>query len=114
MGAAFSFAHQRLKRRGWLWGEPVGLLPVDERWYTIYFAQFPIARFDSRKLRVLPLPQEEDYDIADAGEGEASPSTPSPHRRGGKTVRDVPGLKCQVCSRPFRRQADPLWEYREE
>ena len=38
-----------------LWGEPVGLLPVDDRWYTIYFAQFPIARFDSRQLRVLPL-----------------------------------------------------------
>jgi len=61
-----------------LWGERVGLLPVDERWYTIYFAQFPIARFDSRKLRVMPLPQEEGFDIADAGEEEASPS-PAPH-----------------------------------
>src|SRR5712675_580837 len=44
-----------------LWGEQVGLLPLDERWFTIYFAQFPIARFDSRKLRVLPLPKEEDF-----------------------------------------------------
>src|SRR5216683_2320287 len=61
-----------------LWGERVGLLPVDERWFTIYFAQSAIALFDSRKLRVLPLPQEENYDIADAGEGEASPS-PAPH-----------------------------------
>ena len=61
-----------------LWGERVGLLPVDERWYTIYFGQFAIAGFDSQKLRVLPLPKEEDYDIADAGEGEASPS-PAPH-----------------------------------
>lgn len=61
-----------------LWGERVGLLPVDERWFTIYFAQFPIARFDSRKLRVLSLPEEPDFDIADAGEGEASPS-PAPH-----------------------------------
>ena len=40
-----------------LWGERVGFLPVDERWYTIYFAQFPLARFDSQRLRVLPLPQ---------------------------------------------------------
>jgi transposase InsO family protein len=61
-----------------LWGERVGLLPVDDRWFTIYFAQFAIAHFDSQKLRVLPLPQEENYDIAEAGEGEASPS-PAPH-----------------------------------
>src|SRR5260370_11903072 len=26
-----------------LWGERVGLLPVDERWFTIYFAQSAIA-----------------------------------------------------------------------
>ena len=61
-----------------LWGERIGLLPLDERWFTVYFAQFPIARFDSRKLRVLPLAQEEGFDIADAGEGERSPS-PAPH-----------------------------------
>jgi hypothetical protein len=30
-----------------LWGEPVGLLSVDERWFTVYFAQVPLARFDS-------------------------------------------------------------------
>jgi putative transposase len=40
-----------------LWGERVGLLPVDNRWFTIYFAQFPIARFDSQLLRVTPLPK---------------------------------------------------------
>src|SRR6266851_778134 len=40
-----------------LWGERVGLLPEDERWYTMYFAQFPIARFDSQELRVTPLPK---------------------------------------------------------
>jgi hypothetical protein len=59
-------------------GERVGLLPRDERWFTIYFAQFAIARFDSEKLKVLPLPKEEDFYIADAGEGDASPS-PAPH-----------------------------------
>jgi hypothetical protein len=36
-------------------------------------------RFDSRKLRVL--------------------------RGGAKSVRDVPGLKCQGCPRPFRAVA---------
>jgi putative transposase len=61
-----------------LWGERVGLLPVDERWFTIYFAQFAIARFDSYKLRIVPLSQEEDFYIEDAGEGDASPS-PAPH-----------------------------------
>ena len=61
-----------------LWGERVGLLPVDERWFTIYLAQFAIARFDSRKLRVLPLAPEHGFAIADAGEGDASPS-PAPH-----------------------------------
>ncbi len=35
-----------------LWGERVGLLPLDERWFAIYFAQLPIAVFDSRELRV--------------------------------------------------------------
>jgi putative transposase len=38
-----------------LWSERVGLLPEDERWFTIYFAQYPIARFDSQQLRVTPL-----------------------------------------------------------
>ena len=60
-----------------LWGERIGLLPVNERWFTIYFAEFPIARFDARKLRVLPLPQEEDFYSAEAGEGDASPSPAS-------------------------------------
>ncbi len=60
------------------WGERVGLLPEDERWFTIYFAQFPIARFDSQQLRVTPLPKTTEgcYNVG-AGEGEASPS-PAP------------------------------------
>jgi len=61
-----------------LWGEPVGLLAEDDRWYTVYFARFPIARFDSRQLRVLPLKKAKEYDEDDAGKGEASPS-PAPH-----------------------------------
>jgi transposase InsO family protein len=62
-----------------LWSERVGLLPEDDRWFTIYFAQIPIARFDSRLLRVTPLPKAEDvsYKVG-AGEGEKPPS-PAPH-----------------------------------
>jgi len=61
-----------------LWGERVGLLPVDERWFTVYFTQFPIARFDSHQLRILPLPKAQDFYKDDAREGDASPS-PAPH-----------------------------------
>ncbi len=30
-----------------LWGERVGLLPIDDRCYKVYFAQIPLALFDS-------------------------------------------------------------------
>ncbi len=61
-----------------LWGERVGLLAEDDRWFTIYFAQLPMARFDSQKLRVTPLPKTGGFDNVGAGEGDASPS-PAPH-----------------------------------
>ncbi len=61
-----------------LWGEQVGLFPEDERWFTIYFAQFPIARFDSQKLQVTPLPKTGGIYKTIAGEGDASPS-PATH-----------------------------------
>jgi transposase InsO family protein len=54
-----------------LGGEAIGLLAVDERFYTVYFAAFPIARFDSQRRLILPLPK---HSNAVAGEGEASPS----------------------------------------
>jgi hypothetical protein len=31
-------------------GEPIGLEPVDDRYWGIYFAAFPLARFDSHQL----------------------------------------------------------------
>lgn len=52
-----------------LWSERVGLLPEDERWFTIYFAQYPIARFDSQQLCVT---------VAKNGE---SPQNRSPRQR---------------------------------
>jgi len=61
-----------------LWGERVGLLPEDDRWFTIYFAQLPLARFDSRKLQVTPLPKISSIAEGLAGEEDPSPS-PAPH-----------------------------------
>jgi transposase InsO family protein len=81
-------------------GEYVGLEPVDERWYIIYFAQFPLARFDSRTWTVHRLTPALDLYIADAEKGEPPPSscTPSP-KPGPKSVNYVPGLNCQLCPR---------------
>ena len=38
-----------------LWGEPIGLLPVNDRHFTVYFAHLPLARFDSRTCTLCPL-----------------------------------------------------------
>jgi len=59
-------------------GEPIGLLPIDERFYTVYFAAFPIGRFDSHQLVIGPYPQEKDFFGSGAREGAVSPS-PAPH-----------------------------------
>jgi transposase InsO family protein len=58
-------------------GERIGLLPVDEHCYTIYFAQFPIAHFDSRHAYLTRLPKQGLATKIDAGERDASPS-PAP------------------------------------
>ncbi len=78
-----------------LWGESVGLLPEDDRWFTIYFAQLPLARFDSQKLQVTPLPKREVSGQVWAGEGDASPS-PAPHPlRASEEEQKVSGM-CPV------------------
>ena len=41
-----------------LCGENIGLLPLDERYYRVYFAALPLACFDSYELEVQPLPPE--------------------------------------------------------
>ena len=61
-----------------LQGERVGLLASDDRYFVVYFAEFPIALFDSRERKILPLPQGKDFNIDEAGEEEESPS-PAPH-----------------------------------
>lgn len=74
----FTWKHQDVFLTETLIGENIGLLPLDERYYTVYFALWPIAGFDSRKLQVLPLRQAQDFYVDEAGDGEASPS-PAPH-----------------------------------
>lgn len=73
----FSWKHQDVFLSETLIGESIGLLPLDDRIYTVYFAAFPIARFDSHRRVILPLPKRADYFGAEAGEEEVSPS-PAP------------------------------------
>jgi putative transposase len=61
-----------------LWGERVGLLPEDGRWFTIYFAQYPIARFDSQQLRVKRLRKTGRAGKTAAEEGASAPSSANP------------------------------------
>jgi transposase InsO family protein len=74
-GGVLCWKHKNVFLTEVLDGEHVGLLPVDDGGFTIYFAKFPIAYFDSRTRRVLPLSK---LYRAEAGEGERSPS-PAPH-----------------------------------
>ncbi len=74
----FSWKHQHVFVSETLIGERIGLLPIDEGFHTVYFAAFPIARFDSYKRLTVPLPKAKDCSGAGAREGEPSPS-PAPH-----------------------------------
>lgn len=89
----FSWKHQHVFLSETLIGEAIGLQPVDERYYTVYFTTVPIARFDSRRLVAGPAPQATDFTGAEAGEGEVSPSpAPHPHQA---TAEKVSGM-CPV------------------
>ena len=73
-----------------LWGEQVGLLPEDERWFTIYFAQLPLARFDSHQLQVRPLGKQSTSNV-DLSETQGQPRvslTPSQEEK-VSTIRPV-------------------------
>ena len=70
----FSWKHQHVFLSETLIGESIGLLPMDDRFYTVYFAAFPIARFDSHQRMIVLPPQCKDFSGARAREGEASPS----------------------------------------
>jgi len=59
-------------------GERIALQPIDDRWYTIYFAEFALGHFDSRTRMVHRRMPAHGFYRADAGEGEPPPS-PAPH-----------------------------------
>lgn len=40
-----------------LWAEPVGLLPIDDGIFTIYFAHVPLARLDEKNGKIYRLPK---------------------------------------------------------
>ena len=79
----FSWKHQEVFLTEALIGQPIGLLPVDEDRFLVYFAQFPLATFDKRTLQVKKLSQPSDFDIANAGKGTSAPS-PAPHPQNQK------------------------------
>ena len=58
-----------------LWGEMVGLLPIDDRWFIDYFAQYPIAHFDSQELKVKPLSMSRGLTKPSEEEGGSPPSS---------------------------------------
>lgn len=58
--------------------ERIGLAALDDRWYTIYFAEFPLGRFDSRSRTVHRISSAVGFHRDDAREGELPPS-PAPH-----------------------------------
>src|SRR5260370_41888430 len=98
-------------------GERIALLPIDDRYYRVYFAAFPLARFDSHTLQMERL-RDEDRAEAESGGGNGGnlqnqgiPTFPPPGCFGHgsrsttwsrvKTVNHVPGLKGQLCFRLF-------------
>ena len=72
----FMWKHQDVFLTETLIGERIGLLPIEDDRFVVYFAQFPIAIFDKHQLRTEKLPP--GFDLADAGEGTSAPS-PAPH-----------------------------------
>ena len=73
----FRWKCQRVFLSETLMGESIGLLPIDDRFYTVYFARFPIARFDSHRLVIVPQSKGKDFSGDGARKGEASPSLAS-------------------------------------
>src|SRR5208337_2328952 len=56
----FSWKHQNVFASDTLAYERIGLLPLDDRYYRVYFAAFPLARFDSYRLRLERLPADDE------------------------------------------------------
>lgn len=72
-------------------GERVGLEPIDEDWWCVYFAQFPIALFDSQERRMMKLPHVGNVEIN-------KPDFHIPNAPTTTTSTKI-GPKCKVCAR---------------
>lgn len=68
-----SWKHQEVFLTEALIGERVGLEPIDERYWRVYFAAFPIALFDSRELRMQKIAKRE------SGGNDGNPKTGDSH-----------------------------------
>jgi transposase InsO family protein len=55
----FNWKHNHVFLSEVLYGERVGMLPIDARYYRVYFATVPIARFDTHQLQVERLWEED-------------------------------------------------------
>jgi transposase InsO family protein len=76
----FNWKHQHVFLSESLARESIGLEAIDERYYTVYFASFPLGRFDSEKLKVDPLPVSPKPGAANSRDGVAQ-------RRRGKKIK---------------------------
>jgi transposase InsO family protein len=56
---AFSWKQENVFLSETLWNERVGLLPIDDRYYRVYLAWLPVARFDSHKRGIERLREED-------------------------------------------------------
>src|SRR5271166_1873973 len=72
-----------------LWGEPVGLLPVDDGLYTVYFAHMPVALFEQRTRKTYRLPSGKGMQTRRSVPGAAAPGTEK-QEQGQKQQQNLP------------------------
>lgn len=63
----FEWKHHHVFLSEVLWGERIGLLPIDDRYYRVYFMHVPLARLDSHRLQVERLRPEEQQAESEGG-----------------------------------------------
>jgi transposase InsO family protein len=63
-----------------LWGEPIGLLPVDDHRFTVYFTHLPLAQFDARTCKLAPLPDRSRAKLPLSRPGQACPGLESKNK----------------------------------
>ena len=68
-----SWKHEHVFLTETLRGERVGLEPIDDQWWIVHFASFPIALFDSEKRRIQRLPKQK------GGGNDGNPKTGDSH-----------------------------------